>query len=101
MVMTQATTSDWAPHPSHARVAGRLTATIHRAAAGLPVLLRLPKPGDAMSDDIRRVLEEDDFAGGEDEPGDRPGAPEAGWSAGLALCIPSLALIGILYSFLK
>ena len=98
--MTQATISGQAFLASPVRANDR-PSPWQRAKAALPVLLRLPPPGDGLSDDIRRILEEDDLNGREEYDDRPPGAPEAGWGAGLTLCIPSLVLIGILYSLLK
>lgn len=47
-------------------------------------------------------LEESEALGDVDEQdGTPPRAPTPGLAAGLALCIPSLTVIGLLYSLLK
>ena len=94
-----------APGPHLTDVAGwvRRTAATearHRVAATITVLFRVPAPGDGTPDDIRRLLDEDEAVA--DAEQDRlPVKPEASLAAGLALCVPSLLLIGVLYSLLK
>ena len=86
------------PRSSAARPA-LLAPARHHAGSAVQVLFRAPKPGEDVPEDIRRALEEDEAL---DERDERPlTAPNASWSAGMALCVPSLMLMGLLYTLLK
>ena len=74
----------------------------HRVEFAIHTLFRVPKRGDDMPEDLRRLLEEDEAFDELDKRDDRPAdAPKASLAAGMALCIPSLTFIGLLYSLLK
>ena len=65
---------------------------------GMAVGFRAPKPDEDVPDDLRQLIEEEALDEREERP---PTAPAASWGAGMALCIPSLVVIGLLYSLLK
>lgn len=74
-----------------------------RAGQALQAMFRVPKADEDIPEDLRRLLDdEDELFDNRDEPDPGlPSAAKAGWASGMALCIPSLSLLGLLYSLLK